>query len=673
MRNNQKGFTLIELLVTIALMLSILGIAIVSFINISNRKKEETWTQVKDQIETAATEYFTANEYLFEGLSDRTSGSITVGRLVEEDYLGKVIDPRSGTSLDYCSEVSVTKENGKYVATYTGNPVAKVDGKCENENLVQVKDVGGPSGEVNYYKEDDTRLANDGWFNITKLGENGKLKVCINPSTNGNGAIVNAKVGNKVANKESNGYYCTIIEEDIDKNVAMELENTSGKKWYAEPKISKDTINPSCAYSVSGGTIGNKVGNIQWYKKGAQPKVTYTGSDTAGNINSGIDGIYQYTDDKLYRKSNSNTYTEDIRTNWNGYYNAVVKDKAGNHSRCGSYYGYDNTSPSCSIKTKNTNKMSNGWFNGPAYFMTNSISDDVNTWTWKTDEWDEAPTYEFSQTKPNDIDKFYVTAAGNRTVTINMTDIAGNTGTCSKTVKLYSECSETELSGSCDNSGYRARVDKYTGGSCGAKEDCSISDIAVMLDERDVKDGGMSGAGPIGTNSGKGIFACSGTYDYDNRYKRGINSIILNVGENYTHAQKWNVAWDNNWMTYAGSACMYVGDFERRLVYKIKWSDDTVSDYIYTKVKEGFDTSDYTSKLFTRRADGGIQIKINEDNSYLQLRDCRESDLAAGYKAEDCGRWDNDSPNLTKHVYYLSYGDINSNKLAIYTKYFRSY
>ncbi len=90
----RNGFTLIELLVTIALMLSILGIAVVSLINISNKKKEEAWQQVKGQIETAAVEYFTANEYLFEGLNENVSGSISVGTLVNQDYLNKITDPR---------------------------------------------------------------------------------------------------------------------------------------------------------------------------------------------------------------------------------------------------------------------------------------------------------------------------------------------------------------------------------------------------------------------------------------------------------------------------------------------------------------------------------------------------------------------------------------------------
>lgn len=48
MNKKKNGFTLIELLVTIALMLSILGIAIISLVSASNRKKEEAWTSVKE-------------------------------------------------------------------------------------------------------------------------------------------------------------------------------------------------------------------------------------------------------------------------------------------------------------------------------------------------------------------------------------------------------------------------------------------------------------------------------------------------------------------------------------------------------------------------------------------------------------------------------------------------
>ena len=59
--SNKKGFTLIELIVTIAVMLSILTIAIVSFIGISNKKKQESYNAVKNEIITAAEEYFENN------------------------------------------------------------------------------------------------------------------------------------------------------------------------------------------------------------------------------------------------------------------------------------------------------------------------------------------------------------------------------------------------------------------------------------------------------------------------------------------------------------------------------------------------------------------------------------------------------------------------------------
>ena len=92
----KNGFTLVELLVVIALMLSILGIAIVSFVNISNKKKEESWKEVVNQIETAAKDYFSSNEYLFEGLPNNNgTAQISLGKLVNEDYLNVVSDPRS--------------------------------------------------------------------------------------------------------------------------------------------------------------------------------------------------------------------------------------------------------------------------------------------------------------------------------------------------------------------------------------------------------------------------------------------------------------------------------------------------------------------------------------------------------------------------------------------------
>ena len=111
----KNGFTLVELLVVIALMLSILGIAIVSFVNISNKKKEESWKEVVNQIETAAKDYFSSNEYLFEGLPNNNgTAQISLGKLVNEDYLNVVSDPRSEKRVNKCAIVTVEKKDDKY-------------------------------------------------------------------------------------------------------------------------------------------------------------------------------------------------------------------------------------------------------------------------------------------------------------------------------------------------------------------------------------------------------------------------------------------------------------------------------------------------------------------------------------------------------------------------------
>ena len=104
---NKKGFTLIELLVVIALMLSILGIAIVSLISTSNKKKEDAWRRVKFQIETAAEEYVNTNSYMFESFESDVTGKISVGTLVNEDFLNKITNPKTGKSISYCTIINI--------------------------------------------------------------------------------------------------------------------------------------------------------------------------------------------------------------------------------------------------------------------------------------------------------------------------------------------------------------------------------------------------------------------------------------------------------------------------------------------------------------------------------------------------------------------------------------
>ena len=190
----KNGFTLVELLVVIALMLSILGIAIVSFVNISNKKKEEAWKEVINQIETAASEYFTANEYLFEGLQNGSSATIAVGKLVEDDYLNTVTNPVTEKKVSECAVVTVTKEGDKYTSEFKEDSFETEETSCDSQSLVITSDVG---------KTDDT--GTDGTENTDPDDNNDEDDGNGTGSTLLNGICLD-KEGNEMNASDANGY-----------------------------------------------------------------------------------------------------------------------------------------------------------------------------------------------------------------------------------------------------------------------------------------------------------------------------------------------------------------------------------------------------------------------------------------------------------------------------------
>ena len=177
MRRNNKGFTIVELLVVIAIMLSILGVVIFSVNKISEAKKEEAYVEIKKQIMTAGKQYFETNEYLFEGLGDNSMGVVPLKVLVSEDYINTVVDPRTGNKLNKCSEVVVTKNNGKYTTKYKENDSEICDVSKHN---VVVKEPGAPSGNCYFYQignaSINTTPNSDKWFNkstgVKIIGDN---------------------------------------------------------------------------------------------------------------------------------------------------------------------------------------------------------------------------------------------------------------------------------------------------------------------------------------------------------------------------------------------------------------------------------------------------------------------------------------------------------------------
>ena len=408
--SNKKGFTLIELIVTIAVMLSILTIAIVSFVNISNKKKEQAWEKVKEQSELAAEEYFETYKYYLENLNDNGSyARVSIGKLVEEDFLNKVTDPRSGKSVNKCDYVEVTlnSSGAKYIYTYKTN---KDNSNCDVNSYVIVSEVGAPKISV-----DITSGVKNNDYYVTDVGITATVK------TNGNGAIKKVK-------------YCTISNEDIcDATKELEINNenkytvtnnslkntndgvdgkkvttyftatnASGKTVVGSVTYMKDTKNPSC---------GTNDGSTTWIK-GSRTINQKCSDETSG-----------CTKDLFTKEFKNTTKTSNI----------TITDNAGNVNTCNVNVYVDNSKPTCGTNNGST------------------------TWTNK----DRTITQECSDLNSgcNKVEKTY--SKTQKTDTITISDNVGNTNTCN--VNVYVDKDKPSCSVSISGSNKNGDIYKNAG------------------------------------------------------------------------------------------------------------------------------------------------------------------------------------------------------------------
>lgn len=238
-KKSNKGFTLIELLVVIAIMGSILVLAIASLNKISKAKKKESYQKVKNQAEVAAEQYINANEYRLEGMNNGDIYKISVGRLINEDYLNTLTNPVTGKKINKCDYIEITKKNAKkYEYRYIENNSITCD-YGDYELLVKSPSKKA-SSELVYYDENDNEVTknSNNWFNISKLGKNKKLKVCARNTGKIN--IAEIKEGTKMDNT------CLTYENDFDvteKNITVTYENDTTETF--NETFGKDTIEPS--------------------------------------------------------------------------------------------------------------------------------------------------------------------------------------------------------------------------------------------------------------------------------------------------------------------------------------------------------------------------------------------------------------------------------------------
>lgn len=419
MNKKKNGFTLIELLVTIALMLSILGIAIISLVSASNRKKEEAWTSVKEQIETAAVEYLSSNEYLFEGLSDETTASIPLQTLVELDYINKVTDPRTGKALNECNYVEVTKSKYKYNATYKDSD----DKSCTTGSVLKITEPGAPTLNVDVTELSIKKLiGNTVWY---------KDGAKFDASTDRGASITSCyTTSNSDCDPQNDNSSLELDYTGKSKisqiRACFKATNSSSKSTKECVSINVDNTAPTCAVSSNPNIWTNK-------------DVTITGK--CSDSESGCSSSKVITTIKTEGKKS--------------YSPGTVTDNLGHSTTCGTKTVYiDKTAPKISLIRNNGSVAIKGE-------ATDSLSG-VASYSWDSKSW----TPYTKTVSKNDVPTY----GKQNTHTFYVKDNAGNVA--SKDIRGYKTCENTTVYTSGDDI---AKAYKWSNNTNECKKDNKIT------------------------------------------------------------------------------------------------------------------------------------------------------------------------------------------------------
>ena len=252
---NKKGFTLVELLVVITLVISILSISIVSSVKISERKKEEAYNEVVKEIETAASQYFNSREYLFEGIEGESYGEITLQKLVNEDYLNKVTDPRTGKSINLCNYVKIKRtSDGIIKASYERKDNDRKS--CPDSNKSIIYQYGGPKIELDI----SGTLGKNNWY-VSEVMVTAKA----DEQKNGKITKFTKLINSTQTNLKTDELKDTSSFNNETAIVVYEVSNEYGKIARAETQVNVDTIAPTISAGSSNENWTNKIQNYWFY------------------------------------------------------------------------------------------------------------------------------------------------------------------------------------------------------------------------------------------------------------------------------------------------------------------------------------------------------------------------------------------------------------------------
>ena len=349
MLKNKKGFTLIELLVAIAIMISITVVAIISITKIGEQNKKQAYELVKDQVKTAALEYFSANEYWFEGLENGSTGYITVTKLVEERYLNSLTNPTTGEKLNGCDYVEVKKtDNG-----YQYNFLTDNSGTCKDNNSLTVMEPNAPAFTLKATC-DSNSMNSDDWCNkdVTislVLSEADKINIISKEYE-----LSNSSVNQKGIFDDANSNFIDEYESGSKDGTTLTATVSNGKQATKTITYKIDKTRPECEINANGGNIKNPYNKMDAVNFELINRDALSGVKNKCISTNQINNITNNIDTLSLNDINSNSFT---------LYGKVV-DVAGNEKSCNPQ-SIVVVAPKCETKVVSTDDdIKNGWDNG---------------------------------------------------------------------------------------------------------------------------------------------------------------------------------------------------------------------------------------------------------------------------------------------------------------------
>ena len=242
---NKKGFTLIELLAVFVIMFMILGLAIYSFTKIRKAKQKESWETVKSEVESAAVEYFNANAWTQEAIGDNSTAEvyITVGKLVEEDYLSPVTNPMTQTLVPACTKINIKKNGRNFTAKYSESDEVAAADACEMNNVLSITPVGATPLKLTYH-DDDHKDSELNLENGTKWIYSGNKNPYIKVEKETGVALKSITTPDNIVH-DGVTYNYAITSEGVFTNIKFIGKNKAGEESYIYTTYKYDKTAPS--------------------------------------------------------------------------------------------------------------------------------------------------------------------------------------------------------------------------------------------------------------------------------------------------------------------------------------------------------------------------------------------------------------------------------------------